>query len=137
MKLPNGASSVIGKVNVGDVVCLYFVTFGENDPRSKFELPALFQIERQIGNHKYAYRHLATGEVIEDDVSEYSSLAEYMYRPSDVFDDMKYRRDVERKSHEEAFRKIKGERDLLRQILVDQGIRIVTEDQAKQLGLKA
>ena len=135
MTLTNEKQSVHCTAQVGDIVCLYWVTFSTDDPWSKFKLPALFKIEKVIGNYKYAFQHIETGEIIEDDVSKYSTYAEYMYRPEDVFDDLQYRRDKEKKYLEESIHRIKIERDLLKQILVAQGTRIVTNEQAQKLGL--
>jgi hypothetical protein len=135
MTLPNGKSSVNRNVNVGNIVCLYWVNFGSNGPMSEFKLPALFRVEEKDERGRHKFTHLDTGKIVSD-FDGLHSLTEYMYWPSDVFDDIEYRKNIEKKSLEESFRKMKLERDLLRQILVDQGIRIVTEDQAKRLGLK-
>jgi hypothetical protein len=136
MTLPNGKSSVNRNVNVGDIVCLYWIGFGSDHPMSEFKLPALFRVEEKDERGRHKFTHLDTGKIVSD-FDGLSSLTEYMYWPSDVFDDIEYCKNAEKKSHEESFRRVKLERDLLRQIIVEQGVRIVTEDQAKQLGLKA
>jgi hypothetical protein len=114
------------------VVVLTSVSLGENFPLGRYPQPYFFVI---IGRSEDSYT-LRDAEGQEVTVPFETHLQWYLYDANEwVQWDLK-RRKVADKKAQRRLDSVIQQRDLLRAILTDQGVRVVTEEQARQLGLE-
>ena len=113
---------------IGQVVVLDKVTFGENDPLSKYEQPQVFTIV-----HKDEATKLYT---IEDNNGKKVKAEGHYLCGADKWAKSQRKQEKEQKNKEEIKqRDLKSKLDLLKSILIEQGYRIVTKKQAEEIGL--
>ena len=114
------------------------VTWGRmKPPLSAYKAPSLFTIvEKEEGENGYCILKDTTGNLIKLQGSHYSTSTRFLY---DAQEWLSWNRMREKEALSEKNREIErleGHIALLKDILINQGIRVVTEAQAKILGLE-
>jgi hypothetical protein len=133
--------AIYGNGKVGQIVVLANVSFGQNPdfaekPLAAYTQPAFFTIKerRVVGEHGYEYDLVdKTGKVITVNGEHTDNWWLYDADEWGQWQIGHFNEKVERKDGE--IKRLTLQRDLLKSILVAQGIRIVTKEQAEALGL--
>ena len=126
-----------GNGTVGMMVVLDHVSMSPDEPFSHYRLPAFFTLtgsarEETPGYHAVYVMRDTGGNT----VSTQGSIPSYLI---EVDDWQKWRSNREDQTHSDQIRKITTLRDrleLLKEIMMGQGVRVITNEQAVALGIK-
>ncbi len=132
---------ICGRGHIGQVVILDHVSYGENPdlekyPLAKYVHPYAFTIVEKVeGKDGYYVVTDAEGNRITLRNRSYGADGSYLYDANEwLMWNKGYQKDkLTRKEHK--IEQLKGNLDLLKDIIIKQGFRVVTEDQAKTLGI--
>lgn len=117
----------------GDIVVVAHVGFNPGHWTEKYPQPACFTVVN--GKPGTLTLQHSGGDIIQPEQAE--NVRSYLFPPQQVFDWMKAVREHDADRSEREIRILQIEKALLRDILTKQGVRVVTEAQFQQLGLKA
>lgn len=128
---------------VGMIVVLDSVFLGSDSPFAKYQQPAFFTIvEDQTPEPRYQGIYVlrdSDGNMIrtqaEDDVRGDQSISPYLAEVSKWAAWMKNKVEGDRQIQDRKISTLRDRQELLKEILVAQGVRVVTDEQAKALGI--
>ena len=133
--------AIYGKGRVGQVVILSNVSFGENPnfkewPLAKYAQPYAFTIiEKVEGKDGYYTVTDVDGNHITLQDQYYGASESYLYDANEWLAWQKGCTKEKLRLKEEEIQHLESQKDLLKSILVSQGFRVISENQAKKLGI--
>lgn len=130
-------TGILNDGKAGDTVALHDVDFGNKKPWGQFIQPAIFRIVGVSGPEDarvYDLHHLETG--ITYRVEHADRISHWLYPIADVIKNININHRHEIAGLNDLICHLRTERNILMEVLKSQGIRVITEEQAKVLGLK-
>lgn len=126
--------AIYNTAKVGDIVVLDKVGFIDNHPLAQFAQPAFFVVTvfRPESQSARYTAHASDGERV--NIS--SDDAWWFFQVRDWWTWTKATHDESIRDHKVLATRLTTERDVLKSVLVAQGVRIVTKEQAEALGVK-
>ncbi len=140
-EIPLWAIHSKGQIGQSVVYCEN-VNWGKNptpevSPLSQYTPPAIFKITSKVpGDEGYYVLTDMDGNIIRARFTGISNTSAYLYDMQEwvTWNEGRIAEKLSRKEHKIEL--LQGQVDLLKNILVQQGIRIVTQEQAEKLGLQ-
>ena len=135
-------SGIYQNGRIGQMVVLDYVSYGENPDFSKYPLakyshPSVFTIVEKVEGTTDGYYVVRDEEGnlvrLHNEWSGASEASLYDFRHWNEWRTV--REEEERNRRDRAIETLKDRVDLLKKILVEQGFRVVSEKQAKELGI--